>query len=266
MYVAIFSSIFIVLFALLILFYLDINFKLSEYVEQFEEGNKIILNKLADVRDDVDTMNVELRGEVSKIKNKMNSHTSGHVNSEKVKKDIKQWNDSIKQNEKIFKTMNSKIDSMGMFINNFDEELNELDDKFDNKFDEFGTKAENAFRQLRHDTDNKFDEFGTKAENAFRQLRDDTDNKFGTKARNAFRQLRDDMYDELDNKFDNKFDEFGTKAENAFRQLRDDTDERYDGALERVGTVLEEIDDRLDRHDGYFDYINKNYQNKKMTN
>ena len=210
MYVAIFSSIFIVLFALLILFYLDINFKLSEYVEQFEEGNKIILNKLADVRDDVDTMNVELRGEVSKIKNKMNSHNSGHVNSEKVKKDLSQWNNSIKENEKTFKTMNSKIDSMGMFKNNFDEELNELDDKFD--------------------------EFGTKAENAFRQLRDDTNDKFN---------------------------EFGTGAENAFRQLRDDTDERYDGALERVGTVLEEIDDRLDRHD---DYINKNYQNKKMTN
>ena len=183
MYVAIFSSIFIVLFALLILFYLDINFKLSEYVEQFEEGNKIILNKLADVRDDVDTMNVELRGEVSKIKNKMNSHNSGHVNSEKVKKDLSQWNNSIKQNEKIFKTMNSKIDSMGMFINNFDEEL------------------------------------------------------------------------------DDKFDEFGTKTENAFKKLRDDTDERYDGALERVGTVLEEIDDRLDRHDDYHVYIyNKYYQ------
>lgn len=189
MYVAIFSSIFIVLFALLILFYLDINFKLSEYVGQFEESNKIILNKLADVRDDIDTMNVELRGEVSKIKNKMNSHNSGHVNSEKVKKDLTQWNNSIKENEKTFKTMNSKIDSMGMFINNFDEELDELDDKYD--------------------------------------------------------------------EFDDKFDEFGTGAEKEFRKLRDDTNERYDGALERVGTVFEEIDDRFDRYDDKFDYINK---------
>jgi ElaB/YqjD/DUF883 family membrane-anchored ribosome-binding protein len=226
MYVAIFSSIFIVLFALLILFYLDINFKLSEYVEQFEEGNKIILNKLADVRDDVDTMNIELRGEVSKIKNKMNSHNSGHVNSEKVKKDIKQWNDSIKQNEKIFKTMNSKIDSMGMFINNFDEELNGLADDTNDKFHEFGTRTENTFRKLRNDTDDKFHEFGTRTENALGQLRDDTNDKF---------------------------DEYGTGAEKAFR----DTNERYDGALESVGMVLEEIDDRLDRYDNYFDYINK---------
>ena len=207
MYVAIFSSIFIVLFALLILFYLDINFKLSEYVGQFEESNKIILNKLADVRDDVDTMNVELRGEVSMIKNKMNSHNSGHVNSEKVKKDLKQWNNSIKENEKTFETMNSKIDSMGMFINNFDEELDELDDKydeFDDKFDEFGTGAENAFRQLREDTNDKFDEFGTRAEKAFRKLRDDTNERYDGALERVGMVLEeiDDRLDRNDDKFD----------------------------------------------------------------
>lgn len=199
MYVAIFSSIFIVLFALLILFYLDINFKLSEYVEQFEESNKIILNKLADVRDDVDTMNVELRGEVSMIKNKMNSHNSGHVNSEKVKKDLKQWNNSIKENEKTFETMNSKIDSMGTFINNFDEELDELDDKFD----EFGG-AESAFRQLRDDTNDKFDEFGTRAEKAFRKLRDDTNERYDGALERVGMVLEeiDDRLDRNDDKFD----------------------------------------------------------------
>jgi chromosome segregation ATPase len=207
MYVAVFSSIFVVLFALFILSYLDINYKISEYVKQFEEGNKIILNKLADVRDDVDTMNIELKGEVSMLKNKMNSHNSGHVNSEKVKKDIKQWNDSIKQNEKTFKTMNSKIDSMGMFINNFDEELNGLADDTNDKFDElddklsaFGTGVDKAFRQIRDDTDDKLSAFGTEADKTFRQIRDDTGG-----ALESVGTVLEEIDDRLD-RYDDNFD------------------------------------------------------------
>ena len=224
MYVAIFSSIFIVLFALLILFYLDINAKLSEYVGQFEESNNIILNKLADVRDDIDTMNVELRGEVSKMKNKMNSHNSGHVNSEKVKKDLKQWTDnSIKENEKMFKTMNSKIDSMEMeleidammFRDSFDEKLDDLMDSHVRISDSIDTTLNAVSSNL--ELDNRAH---------YNQLREDTNN--------VYKELR-------------------LRAENTYNQFRDDTD----GALERVGTVLEEIDDRLDRYDDNFDYINK---------
>lgn len=41
-----------------------INYKVSEYVKQFEESNKIILNKLEDINNDVDTMDVKLMGEI----------------------------------------------------------------------------------------------------------------------------------------------------------------------------------------------------------
>jgi chromosome segregation ATPase len=194
MYVAVFSSIFVVLFALFILFYLDINYKISEYVKQFEEGNKIILNKLADVRDDVDTMNVELKGEVSMLKNKMNSHNSGHVNSEKVKKDQKQWNNSIKENEKTFKTMNSKIDSMGMFINNFDEELDELDDKSMDFFRQLRDELDDKYDEL----DDKFDEFGTGAEKA---ISDGTNERYDGALERVLEEI-DDRLDRYDDNFD----------------------------------------------------------------
>lgn len=186
MYVAIFSSIFVVFFALFILFYLNINYKVSEYVKQFEESNKIILNKLEDINNDVDTMDVKLMGEIMMLKNKMNSHNSGHVNSEKVKKDIKQWNDSKKENENTIKTINSKIDSMGMLINDFDEELDTLETSF----------------------------------------------------------ARVDALDTLRKEIDG---------------LQDKPQEsEYDlGELERVGTVLEEIVDRIDRYDNKFDSINR---------
>ena len=41
-----------------------INYKVSEYVKQLEESNKIILNKLEDINNDVDTMDVKLMGEI----------------------------------------------------------------------------------------------------------------------------------------------------------------------------------------------------------
>ena len=123
----------------------------------------------------------------------------------------------------MFKTMNSKIDSMEMeleidammFRDSFDEKLDDLMDSHVRISDSIDTTLNAVSSNL--ELDNRAH---------YNQLREDTNN--------VYKELR-------------------LRAENTYNQFRDDTD----GALERVGTVLEEIDDRLDRYDDNFDYINK---------